>query len=494
MVRRRNLHTKLQRKNLVSMALPKRVDPFRRLLLKEDNMRTDGMVYASDELWEDLEGDESLQQVRNVATLPGIVGRSLAMPDIHWGYGFPIGGVAAFDLDTGVISPGGVGFDINCGVRLLQTELTREEVTPQLDRLADSLYGLIPSGIGGHRSDIRFSKSDLEEVMSQGASYLADRGFGEAKDIEHLEAGGVLSQAEPDRVSKKATERGHSQLGTIGSGNHFVEVGAVEEIYDEVAAAAFGLRKGQITVIIHTGSRGLGYQVCDDNLKSMVRAAKKHGIHLPDQQLAAVPFMSDEGKAYFAQMCAAANFAFANRQLITHWVRESFFRVFKKKIDIGVVYDVCHNIAKVEEHTIDGVLKNVCVHRKGATRAFPAGHKDVPEDYRAVGQPVMVPGDMGRCSYVMVGTDQALKETFGSCCHGAGRVLSRQAAKKRAKGRNIIEELLSKGIHVRAQSMGTVIEEMPDAYKDVSQVIEAMAGAGLANKVAKLVPLAVVKG
>jgi tRNA-splicing ligase RtcB (3'-phosphate/5'-hydroxy nucleic acid ligase) len=476
------------------MALPKRVDPFRRLLLKEDNMRTDGMVYASDELWEDLEGDESLQQVRNVATLPGIVGRSLAMPDIHWGYGFPIGGVAAFDLDTGVISPGGVGFDINCGVRLLQTELTREEVTPQLDRLADSLYGLIPSGIGGHRSDIRFSKSDLEDVMSQGAAYLADKGFGEAKDIEHLEAGGVLSQAEPDRVSKKATERGHSQLGTIGSGNHFVEVGAVEEIYDEVAAAAFGLRKGQITVIIHTGSRGLGYQVCDDNLKSMVRAAKKHGIHLPDQQLAAVPFMSDEGKAYFAQMCAAANFAFANRQLITHWVRESFFRVFKKKIDIGVVYDVCHNIAKVEEHTIDGVLKNVCVHRKGATRAFPAGHKDVPEDYRAVGQPVMVPGDMGRCSYVMVGTDQALKETFGSCCHGAGRVLSRQAAKKRAKGRNIIEELLAKGIHVRAQSMGTVIEEMPDAYKDVSQVIEAMSGAGLANKVAKLVPLAVVKG
>jgi tRNA-splicing ligase RtcB len=476
------------------MAQPKRIDPYRRLLPQQDKMKTDGIIYADDELWKDLEDDESLQQVRNVATLPGIVGRSLAMPDIHWGYGFPIGGVAAFDLDEGVISPGGIGFDVNCGIRLTHTNLTREEVTPQLSRLADSLYGLIPSGVGGSRKDVRFTSAELEQVLSEGASFIADKGFGQEGDIERLEAGGVLTQAEPDRVSKKAKERGFSQLGTIGSGNHFVEVGVVEEIYDEVAAAAFGLRKDQVTVLIHTGSRGLGYQVCDDNLKIMTRAAKKHGIELADPQLAAVPFLSDEGKSYFAQMCSAANFAFANRQLITHWVRESFFRVFQKRVAVDVLYDVCHNIAKIEEHLIEGQLKKVCVHRKGATRAFAAGHPEIPEMYREVGQPVIVPGDMGRCSYVLVGTDRAMKETFGSCCHGAGRVLSRTAAKKRAQGRNITKELLDKGIHVRAQSIGTIVEEMPDAYKDISQVIETVAGAGIANKVAKLVPLAVVKG
>lgn len=457
-------------------------------------MRTEGMVYADDLLWEDLSQDQALQQVRNVACLPGIVGRSLAMPDIHWGYGFPIGGVAAFDLKTGVISPGGVGFDINCGVRLLRTNLERPEIASLLAPLSDSLYGLIPSGVGSRRADVRLSKPDLERVLAQGASFMAQKGYGEDGDIEHLEAGGRLTAADPDQVSQKAKDRGRDQLGTIGSGNHFVEVGYVEEVYDEATAAAFGLHKDQVTVIIHTGSRGLGYQVCDDNLKRMARASRDYGISLPDRQLAAVPFSSKEGTSYFAQMSAAANFAFANRQLITHWVRESFGRVLKKPVSIRVIYDVCHNIAKVEEHEVDGIRRKLCVHRKGATRAFAAGHPELPEEYREVGQPVLVPGDMGRCSFVLVGTPQAMRETFGSSCHGAGRVLSRQAAKREAKGRDITGELLARGIHVRAQSRATVVEEMPDAYKDVSRVVDVMHGAGLARKVAKLVPLAVVKG
>jgi tRNA-splicing ligase RtcB (3'-phosphate/5'-hydroxy nucleic acid ligase) len=473
---------------------PVRLDPYRWLLPKEGAMRTEGLVYADDTLWEDLKEEEALQQVRNVATLPGIVGRSLAMPDIHWGYGFPIGGVAAFDLDEGVIAPGGIGFDINCGVRLLRSELDRSEVSRELSRLSDALYGLIPSGVGSRRADVRMTKPDLERVLEHGASFFIKKGYGEGGDAENLEAGGALGAAEPDLVSQKAKDRGRDQLGTIGSGNHFVEVGYVAAIYDEEAAEAFGLFKDQVTIIVHTGSRGLGYQVCDDNLKTMVRAALRYGIDLPDRQLAAVPFRSQEGQEYFGQMCAAANFAFANRQLITHWVREAFLRVLHRPVDISVVYDVCHNIAKIEEHEVEGKKRRLCVHRKGATRAFAAGHPELPEHYRAIGQPVMIPGDMGRCSYVLVGNPMAMAETFGSCCHGAGRVLSRQAAKRKAHGRDITEELLAQGIHVRAQSRATVVEEMPEAYKDVSQVVDVVHGAGIARKVAKLIPLAVVKG
>jgi tRNA-splicing ligase RtcB (3'-phosphate/5'-hydroxy nucleic acid ligase) len=476
------------------MAEPIRLDPHRVLLPREGAMRAEGLIYADEALWADLAGDEALQQVRNVAQLPGIVGRALAMPDIHWGYGFPIGGVAAFDLDEGVISPGGVGFDVNCGVRLLSADLDRAEIEPHLPRLSDALYGLIPSGVGSRREDFRLTKPDLDRVLERGAAFLVKKGYGEAGDLESLEAGGQLSAADPDQVSDKAKTRGKDQLGTLGSGNHFVEVDEVAEVYDEEAAAAFGLRQGQISAIIHTGSRGLGYQVCDDNLKDMARAARKYGIALPDRQLAAVPFRSEEGRAYFVQMCAAANFAFANRQLITHWLREAFARALRRPVDIGVVYDVCHNIAKVEEHEVDGLRRKLCVHRKGATRAFAAGHPELPERYRALGQPVMVPGDMGRCSFVLVGTARAMAETFGSSCHGAGRVLSRQAAKRKAGGRDIAEELLARGIHLRAQSRATVVEEMPEAYKDVSRVVDVMAGAGLARKVAKLVPLAVVKG
>lgn len=471
-----------------------KLDNFRRILAREGDMRADGLVYADDTLWEDLDGDPCLDQVRNVATLPGIVGRSLAMPDIHWGYGFPIGGVAAFDLDQGVISPGGVGFDVNCGVRLLSTNLDRDEVVRELPRLSDALYGFIPSGVGSRRADLALTKPDLDHVLARGASFFAKQGLAEDGDLDNIEANGVLLGADPDQVTARAKDRGRSQLGTVGSGNHFVEVGVVDAIYDAEAAAAFGLRHNQITVIIHTGSRGLGYQVCDDNLKLMAKAAQRYGITLPDRQLAAVPFRSPEGQAYFAQMCAAANFAFANRQVITHWAREAFQKALRKPCELSVVYDVCHNIAKVEEHTIDGVTKKVCVHRKGATRAFPAGHPELPERYRAIGQPVMIPGDMGRCSYVMVGTSRAMEETFGSCCHGAGRVLSRQGAKRKAHGRDIIEELLARGIHVRAQSLATVVEEMPEAYKDVSQVVDVADGAGIARKVARLLPLAVIKG
>lgn len=475
----------------------KRLDAFRWLIPKEGPMRTEGLIYASEEMLDDIYEDQSLVQVRNVATMPGIVGRALAMPDIHWGYGFPIGGVAAFDEEEGVISPGGVGYDINCGVRLLRSNLIRKDVEGKIEALVNALFKNVPSGVGSHRKDLKLDKTQEKKVLLKGAQWAVEQGFGKWEDLEHIEEGGCIKGADPDLVSEKALERGRAQLGTLGSGNHFVEVGFVEEIYDEKLAQALGLFKGQITVIIHTGSRGLGHQVCDDFIKVMNKAVQKYGIELPDKQLCCAPIKSNEGRSYFAAMACAANFAFANRQMITHWVRESFEEVFRssqRTLGLELVYDVCHNIAKFEVHKVNGKEKRLCVHRKGATRAFPPGHPEVPKDYRNIGQPVLIPGDMGRYSYVLVGTEKAMEETFGSTCHGAGRVLSRHQAKKAVSGRSVADELLRKGIYIRAASKATMVEEVPEAYKDVANVVEVVHQAGISRKVAKLRPLGVIKG
>lgn len=475
----------------------KRLDAFRWLIPKEGPMRTEGLIYASEDMLDDIYEDQSLVQVRNVATMPGIVGRALAMPDIHWGYGFPIGGVAAFDEEEGVISPGGVGYDINCGVRLLRSNLTRKDVEGKIEALVNALFKNVPSGVGSHRKDLKLDKAQEKKVLLKGAQWAVEQGFGKWEDLEHIEEGGCLKGADPELVSEKALERGRAQLGTLGSGNHFVEVGFVEEIYDDKLAQALGLFKDQITVIIHTGSRGLGHQVCDDFIKVMNRAVQKYGIELPDKQLCCAPIKSTEGRNYFAAMACAANFAFANRQMITHWVRESFEEVFRsgqRTLGLELVYDVCHNIAKFEVHRVNGKEKRLCVHRKGATRAFPPGHPEVPKDYREIGQPVLIPGDMGRYSYVLVGTEKAMEETFGSTCHGAGRVLSRHQAKKAVSGRAVADELMKKGIYIRAASKATMVEEVPEAYKDVANVVEVVHQAGISRKVAKLRPLGVIKG
>lgn len=473
-----------------------RIDEFRWRLPRSGAMRAEGLLFASARQVEDLENDEALRQVANVACLPGLVGPSIAMPDIHWGYGFPIGGVAAFDPREGVVSPGGVGYDINCGVRLLAAPLGVAELRPRLAELADELFAAVPSGVGSARSDLRLNDGQLDRVLAQGARRVVEMGFGEGADLDALEAGGRLAEADPGQVSKRARARGRDQLGTLGSGNHFVEVGFVDETYDARAAEALGLEPGRVTVLIHTGSRGLGHQVCDDHLDVMLAAARRHGIALPDPQLCCAPLGSPEARAYWGAMNAAANFAFANRQLITHHVRLAFARRFGAPTAAGieVVYDVAHNIAKLEEHESGGRRRRVCVHRKGATRAFPPGHPELAPRFRALGQPVLVPGDMGRYSFVLVGTERAAAETFSSCCHGAGRRLSRNAAKREARPRDLVHELERRGILVRAASRATVDEEMPDAYKDVAGVVDVVDGAGLARKVARLRPLAVIKG
>jgi tRNA-splicing ligase RtcB len=472
-----------------------RLDKWRLRLPRQGAMTTDGIVFADAALARDLVEDQALQQVRNVATLPGIVGCSLAMPDVHWGYGFPIGGVAAFDAERGVISPGGIGFDINCGVRLLRTPLTEGDVRRRLSDLVRAVAREIPAGIGSKRADVRLDDGDLESAMARGVEWAIEAGFGVDGDAERLEANGAIAGADPGGVSPRARERGLRQMGTLGSGNHFVEIGVVDEIHDAEAARAFGLEQGGVTVLIHTGSRGLGHQVCEDFLETFQESSRRHGIALVDRQLACAPLSSPEGKRYLGAMSAAANFAFCNRQLVTHFVRVAFARVLGTKgEELSVVYDVAHNIAKIEEHVIDGAPRRVCVHRKGATRAFPAGHPELPSAYREVGQPVIVPGDMGRSSFVLVGQPRAMEETFGSCCHGAGRLLSRAGAKKRAKGRDVIAELAAKGIVVQGASRETVVEEMPEAYKDVADVVRVVEGAGIAKKVARLKPMGVVKG
>ena len=459
-------------------------------------MRVPGLVFADAALMDSIRSDRSLEQVANVATLPGILGSSIAMPDIHWGYGFPVGGVAATDGQDGVVSPGGIGFDINCGVRLLSTPLVEGDLRGMAPDLADALYRDIPAGVGrGGR--IKLRHSELSEVMEQGAGWAVEAGYGHPDDLRRLESGGLLSGADPGQVSSRARERGSRQLGTLGSGNHFLEVQKVDEIYDQDAAERLGIGEvGQITILIHTGSRGFGHQVCQDYLKVMNAASTRYGINLPDRQLACAPIKSPEAQRYLAAMAAAANFAFANRQCLTQWVRDTFAGKFGKRIGegIAVVYDVAHNIAKIETHQIDGVPREVCVHRKGATRAFPPGHPELPEEYKAIGQPVLVPGDMGRYSYVAVGSPGAMELSFGSSCHGAGRMMSRKAAKKLLGKVDLTKRLESENIYVRARARGLLAEEAPEAYKDVAQVMRVVDGAGLCRNVVRLRPMVVIKG
>jgi tRNA-splicing ligase RtcB len=467
-------------------------------LPKCGGMNVPGRIYISQEMAErSLNNDQALQQVINVAHLPGIQKYSLAMPDIHWGYGFPIGGVAATDLEEGVISPGGVGYDINCGVRLAVTNLEHESVFGKIDTLISNLFQNIPTGVGAHGAIKKLTPQEMKKVLTKGSVWALENDLGESSDIDFTEESGTLKNADPDSVSQRSIERGVDQVGTLGSGNHFCEVDVVEEIYDERTANIFGLFKNQIVVQIHTGSRGLGYQICDDYLKTILKASNLYGYELPDKQLACAPIRSKEGQAYLNAMQAAANFAWNNRQVIMHLAKKSFLQTFHmKESELGfkLVYDVCHNIAKIEEHQIDNETKKVCVHRKGATRAFPPGSKMIPSKYREVGQPVLIPGDMGRYSFVAVGTEKAMHETFGSSCHGAGRNLSRTKAMKDAKGRNLFEELKQKGIVIQAAGYKTIAEEMPEAYKDVSEVVNVMHEEGITRKVAKLRPIGVIKG
>jgi tRNA-splicing ligase RtcB (3'-phosphate/5'-hydroxy nucleic acid ligase) len=474
-----------------------RIDEFRVRLPRTGGMRVDGIVYADERMMRDIRKDESLQQVRNVAHLPGIVGASIAMPDIHWGYGFPIGGVAAMDAEQGVVSPGGVGYDINCGVRLLRSHLTRDEIAPHLESIVTQMYRNVPTGVGANRRDLRASGKDLKHLLEKGAAWAVSKGLGRAEDLDAIEERGCIAGADPDLVSERAEERGQTQIGTLGSGNHFAELQYVAEIFDDAIASAFGLFEEQITVMIHSGSRGLGHQVCTDHLRLMGEASRKYRISLPDRQLACAPIDSREGRNYLAAMAAAANFAFANRQVMAHWIRESFgaaLGIAPDRAGLSVVYDVCHNIAKFETFTVAGKPRRVCVHRKGATRAYPPEHPGTPAAYRHVGQPVLIPGDMGRYSYVMAGTAQAMNDTFGSACHGAGRLMSRSEAKRTVRGRSLIQEMRDRGVHVMAAGMATVAEEMPEAYKDVSDVVNVVHGAGIAVRVAQLRPLGVIKG
>ncbi|NUQ45031.1 MAG: RtcB family protein [Phycisphaerae bacterium] len=461
------------------------------------DMRVEGIVYADDALMEHIRNDPCLTQVANVATLPGIVRASLAMPDIHWGYGFCIGGVAATDPEQGgVISPGGVGYDINCGVRLIRSDLTESEVRPRLETLVNDLFARVPCGVGGH-GRYKFDRHELKKLLSRGSSFVLGLDLGTAEDHAATEAGGVLPDADADAVSDRAYERGKDQCGTLGSGNHFLEVQVVDEVFYPEAATVLGLAKGTVTVMIHSGSRGLGYQVCEDFLKVLRDAPKRYGIELPDRQLVCAPVHSNEGQRYLAAMRAAANFAWCNRQIMTHLTRQSFAHVFGKPADqlgMKLVYDVCHNIAKFEPYEIDGRTVNLCVHRKGATRAFPPGHPEIPEPYRAIGQPVLIPGDMGRASYVLVGQAGAMAETFGSTCHGAGRMMSRTAAIKSARGRSIQKELAARGVIARARGRTGLDEEQPDAYKDVNDVTRVVEQAGISRRVCRLRPIGVIKG
>ncbi|RLF41127.1 MAG: RNA-splicing ligase RtcB [Thermoplasmata archaeon] len=461
------------------------------------HMKTSAIIYATEDMIPQIRKDNAPEQTANMATLPGIVGKAMAMPDIHWGYGFPIGGVAATDAEEGVISPGGVGFDINCGVRLVRTNLHINDLDKKkIHSLVDELFRNVPSGVGS-KAKIKVSSQELDEVLVSGARWAVEHGYGWKEDTEFLEENGCLDYADPSTVSIKAKQRGAPQIGSLGAGNHFLEIQKVEEIFDREVAKVFGIEDiGQIVVMIHTGSRGLGHQVCSDHLQVLERAVRKYNIWLPDRQLACAPVKSSEGERYFKAMACAANFAWCNRQMIVHWVRESFEKVLNTPAeDLGmhIVYDVCHNIAKLEEHEINGRKRNVYVHRKGATRAFGPGRSEIPMKYRDVGQPVLIPGDMGTESYLLHGTRES-EETFGSTCHGAGRVMSRAEALRHFRGQTIVEQLGGKGIYVHPASLKVAAEEAPDAYKNIRSVVDAVHGAGISRKVARFVPLGVVKG
>lgn len=475
----------------------KKITDYKWELSKEykKGMRVPAYFYISRKLMKDLEKD-AVEQAANVATMPGIRLASLVMPDVHVGYGFPIGGVAGFDVEEGVISPGGVGFDINCGVRLLRSNLKVEQVKPKIKELIDTLFVAVPSGVGSE-GKITLKDKDLDEIFVSGAKWALDNGYGWEEDLERCEENGAMPGARPEVVSRRARDRGRTQLGTLGSGNHFLEVQYVEKVYNPEVAKVFGLEEGTVTVMIHCGSRGLGHQVCTDFLEILDRAVKKYNISLPDRQLACAPIKSKEGEDYFAGMAGSANYAWCNRQIIAHWVRESFGKVFKMSEDdlgLDVVYDVAHNIAKMEEHTLNGKKVKVCVHRKGATRAFSAGRSEVPTVYRNVGQPVLIPGSMGTPSYVLVGTEKAMQETFGSTCHGSGRVWSRAEAKRRMRDNVVKQNLEKKGIYVRSAEKGLLSEEAPEAYKISDDVVDVVHRAGISTLVAKLVPLGVTKG
>ncbi len=460
-------------------------------------MRVPGRIYADDRLVAALREDQSLVQVANVAHLPGILRYSLAMPDIHFGYGFPIGGVAAFSVDEGVVSPGGVGYDINCGCRLLATDLEERDIKNNVRRLVDQLFRDVPSGVGARGAIAKLSRRELERLVVKGAAWAVERGYGSAEDLEHTEDSGAAPNADPTALGERAYTRGLDQVGTLGSGNHFLEIQTIDEIFDSEAATAYGLQEGRIAIMVHCGSRGLGYQVCEDYLEVMASACRRYGIELPDRQLACAPVTSPEGRRYLAAMACAANYAWANRQIIMYLTEQAFLHVLHispKELNFRLVYDVAHNIAKIETHLVDGSPVDTCVHRKGATRAFGPGRPEVPADYRSVGQPVLIPGDMGTASFVCRGTEEAMNQTFGSTCHGAGRVMSRSQAMKRAQGRDIDRELESAGIFVRSQSRKTLAEEMPEAYKDVENVAAVMDGAHISPRVARLRPLGVIKG
>lgn len=475
-----------------------KIDDYRWRIPKsyKQGMRVDGIIYADGKMIRDIRQDKAAEQVANVAFLPGIVKYSLAMPDIHWGYGFSIGGVAATDVDAdGVISPGGVGFDINCGVRLIKTNLKEKDVKPKIKDLVYGLFNDIPAGVGS-KGDIRIDEKEERRLLVEGSGWVVKKGYGKNEDLEYTEERGAVKGANPDAVSDRAYERGKKQSGTLGSGNHFLEVQAVDQVYDGEAAGVFGLEPGQITLMIHSGSRGLGYQVCDDYSKGMIKCLQKYGINVPDRQLACAPVNSPEGEAYLGAMRCAANYAWANRQCLMFLAR----RVFEKQFGMGpmdlgmdLIYDVAHNIAKIEKYIIDGKEKTLCVHRKGATRAFPPEHPELPAKYKKIGQPVIIPGDMGRNSYLLVGTEKA-EETFYSTCHGAGRMMSRSAAIRAGRGRSIKAELEKKGIVVMSTGRETLAEEAPEAYKDVNEVVNVVHEAGISKRVCRMRPLGVIKG
>ncbi|MFH0826803.1 MAG: RtcB family protein [Candidatus Omnitrophota bacterium] len=476
-----------------------KIDDYRWRIPKsyKPGMRVPGIVYADEKLLKDIRQDKALEQVANVAFLPGIVKASLAMPDIHWGYGFSIGGVAATDIENGgVVSPGGVGFDINCGVRLVRTSLTQEDIKDKLEDVVCALFNDIPSGVGS-KGDIRVSAREEKQILIKGSQWAVEQGFGTQDDLECTEENGAIQGADPDAVSERAYERGKAQSGTLGSGNHFLEAQVIDQLYDQKLCDEFSLDLGQVMVMIHSGSRGLGFQICDDYVRNLMPCLQKYHINVPDRQLVCAPVNSSEGKQYLGAMRCAANYAWNNRQCMMHLVRKAFAKVFNaswEKLGMFLIYDVAHNIAKIEKHTVDGKEKMLCVHRKGATRAFGPGHPALPERYKKTGQPVIIPGDMGRNSYLLVGTQKAMEETFGSACHGAGRVKSRTAATRSINLNTLLKELESKGIMVRAHGRSTLVEEAPQAYKDVNDVVDVVHNAGISKRVCRMRPIGVIKG